>query len=549
MKIEKFNIIWNKCKLDYHDYLNFKRNNEINSFGKVLILMRRTPDLIFAICMCLEKGITYIPVDPIYPKERIQYIVDHSHPNNIITNVDLDIKDIITEQGNYNKDTAYVIYTSGSTGSPKGVEVTRDGLMNFMDGITEIIDFSEGKTIACFTTPAFDIFFLESIMALYKGLTVVLANEDEQYNPKLMAELIIDNRIDIIQMTPSRIMLLINYDKDLVCLKNVKEILIGGEPFSPHLLKVLQTKTTAKIYNMYGPTETTIWSTVSDLTQKDRVDIGRPIKNTQIIIVDEELNILENGQAGEICIAGKGLANGYHRDCSMTAEKFVYLPQNPGIRVYRTGDLGKFLPDDDLAYLGRIDNQVKIRGYRCEPEEIEMQIVQYQGISQAVVRAVAINENDKILEAIYISETDVDTDALKTYLANKLPEYMIPVRFTKTTAFSYTPNGKIDRTNLNTPDLIINIANSTTSNDKLSEFDQKAFMKIKLLLPEEIQQNVTIDTELSQTGTDSITFIKIIVSLEETFHFVFEDEMLLFNAFPTIRSLIEYVKLRTDYTR
>ena len=208
-------------------------------------------------------------------------------------------------------------------------------------------------------------------MALNKGLTVVLADEEEQRNPKLMAKFIQDNAVDIIQMTPSRMQLLLNYDKELICLKSVKEIMIGGEAFPFGLLQTLQEKTTARIYNMYGPTETTIWSTISNLTYKDHIDIGRPIKNTEIYIMDDSLTLLPSGQIGEICIGGKGLAKGYVGRDDLTAEKFIYLPQKPNVRVYRTGDMGRHLPDGDLEYLGRTDNQVKIRGHRVELEEIE----------------------------------------------------------------------------------------------------------------------------------------------------------------------------------
>ena len=152
---------------------------------------------------------------------------------------------------------------------------------------------------------------------------------------------------------------------------------------------------------MYGPTETTIWSTVSDLTQKDRIDIGRPIKNTEVYIVDESLSILPEGQVGEIYIAGKGLARGYVGKNDLTIEKFIYLPQKPDVRVYRTGDMGRYLPDGDLEYLGRTDNQVKICGHRIELEEIESHLNQIDGIHQAVVIASEISETNKMLQAFY----------------------------------------------------------------------------------------------------------------------------------------------------
>lgn len=510
--------------------------------------MKRSPDLICSICMCLEKGITYIPIDPTCPKDRLKYIIDNANPNDIISDVDLDIKFIPSLQTiSVEKDVVYILYTSGTTGTPKGVKVTRDGLFNFIEGISEIIDFSPGKRIACFTTVAFDIFFLESIMALYKGLTVVLANEDEQRNPRLMAKLIHDNAVDMVQMTPSRMQLLLNHDKELSCLKNVKEIMIGGEAFPLSLLKTLQAKTNAKIYNMYGPTETTIWSTVSDLTQKDRIDIGRPIKNTEVYIVDESLSILPEGQIGEICIAGKGLAKGYVGKNDLTIEKFIYLPQKPDVRVYRTGDMGRYLPDGDLEYLGRTDNQVKIRGHRIELEEIESHLNQIDGIHQAVVIASEISETNKMLQAFYTSDTTLDQKEITDYLSSKLPEYMIPVRFKRVESFIQTANGKLDRKRvleceeIKTSDGLPE--ESTLS--ELSAVPQKAFGVIKSTLAPK-NEDVTLETSLGKAGVDSITFVTLVVALECEFNFEWDDEMLLITAFSTIRSMVEYVESRVS---
>ena len=552
MEFKKMCIIHNNTHFSIDDYekhvVQMKDKNIITDDAtKIAFVLRRTPNIIFTICMCLEKGITYIPIDPTYPKERTQYIIQSSAPNCIITDIDMGFElqsnksDTSTDEN-----VAYILYTSGSTGNPKGVEVTREGLINFIDGISEIIDFSAGKRIACFTTVSFDIFFLESIMALQKELTVVLANDDEQYNPRLMAELIVSNNVDMIQMTPSRMQLLLNHDKNLNCLKSVKEIMIGGEPFPFNLLQTLKEKTTAIIYNMYGPTETTIWSTVSDLTHKDRIDIGTPIKNTQVYIVDENLNILSNGQAGEICIAGKGLAKGYYRQDDLTAERFIHLPQTPDVRIYRTGDLGRYLPDGELEYLGRIDNQVKIRGHRVELEGIEAVIDSFQGISQAIVRMVDLSETDKILEAVYVGTHDIDKSTLQEFLKEKLPDYMIPVKFTQIESFAYTPNGKIDRKNVNTITITKIESDTSKAGGDLSELQQRAFATIKTNLDEKVFSDITVDTDLSGVGIDSITFIKIVVSLEAEFDFEFDDEMLLFTAFPTLRVMIDYVESKVS---
>ena len=542
-------IIYKDNHYDKTNYNEFVKKHIDNSGNiKTMLIMRRTPDLIFAMCMCLERNNTVIPIDPAYPKKHIDYIIKDSAPDEIIS--DTDSYDDLFQEKRSNiaqNDVAYILYTSGSTGHPKGVEVTYEALSNFIEGISETINFSPGKRIACLTTISFDIFFLESIVALNKGLTVVLADEEEQRNPKLMAKFIQDNEVDMVQMTPSRMQLLLNYDKELSCLKNVKEIMIGGESFPLSLLRRLKEKTNAKIYNMYGPTETTIWSTVSDLTQKDRIDIGRPIKNTEVYIVDESLSILPEGQVGEICIAGKGLARGYVGKNDLTIEKFIYLPQKPDVRVYRTGDMGRYLPDGDLEYLGRTDNQVKIRGHRIELEEIESHLNQIDGIHQAVVIAPEISETNKMLQAFYTSDTTLDQKEITDYLSSKLPKYMIPVRFKRVESFIQTANGKLDRKRVleceetKTSDGLLE--ESTLS--ELSAVPQKAFGVIKSTLAPK-NEDVTLETSLGEVGVDSITFVTLVVALEGEFNFEFEDEMLLISAFPTIQSIIDYVELKVD---
>ena len=537
-------IIYKDNHYDKTDYNEFVKNYTDNSCNiKTALIMRRTPDLIFAMCMCLERNNTVIPIDPAYPKKHIDYIIKDSAPDEIISDID-SYNDLFQEkQSNITQnDVAYILYTSGSTGHPKGVEVTYEALSNFIEGISETIDFSHGKRIACLTTISFDIFFLESIVALNKGLTVVLADEEEQRNPKLMAKFIQDNAVDIVQMTPSRMQLLLNYDKELICLKSVKEIMIGGEAFPFGLLQTLQEKTTARIYNMYGPTETTIWSTISNLTYKDHIDIGRPIKNTEIYIMDDSLTLLPSGQIGEICIGGKGLAKGYVGRDDLTAEKFIYLPQKPNVRVYRTGDMGRHLPDGDLEYLGRTDNQVKIRGHRVELEEIESHLNQIEGIHQAVVIALETNETEKILQAFYTSDATLNQKEITDYLSSKLPEYMIPVRFKRVESFLQTENGKIDRKRV-LQCVEIKTGDDLPEKSELSELNavpQKAFGVIKSILAPK-NEDVTLETSFVEAGVDSITFVYLVVALESEFNFEWDDEMLLITAFSTIRSMVEYV--------
>lgn len=546
-----------------NDFVNSNRKVLPIKTNRVAFILDRNISLISSIYNCLDKNITYIPIDPNIPKSRISDMIKDAGVDTVITHqnhfeklhvnnvICVDVNEVIDfESAETDNVTAYILFTSGSTGKPKGVEVTREGLFNFIEGVSEIIDFTPGKRIACLTTVSFDIFFLESIMALYKGLTVVLANEDEQRNPKLMAKLIQDKAVDMIQMTPSRMQLLLNHDKELACLKNVKEIMIGGEPFPLSLLRALQDKTIAKIYNMYGPTETTIWSAVSDLTHKDRIDIGRPLKNTDIYIVDENLSILPNEQAGEICIAGKGLAKGYVGRDDLTSEKFVYLPQKPDVRVYRTGDMGRYLPDGNLEYLGRTDNQVKVRGHRIELEEIEAYLNQVNGINQSVVIALKTSEMDKILQAFYTSDISINQKDITDYLSLKLPDYMISVIFKRVEGFIQTANGKIDRKRvLEYVEFKADSLSAETLNKsdlaELSDIQKRAFDIIASNLDSKIS-DLTTETEFTGAGIDSITFIKIVVALEGEFDFEFDDEMLLITKFPTIKKMIDYVELKAN---
>ena len=543
--------------------------NELNSLEKTIvkpvtqigIMLNRTISLISVIYECFTNGIKYVPIDVNWPDERIEKIISDGEIEAVVTtqeyqhrlsNIDtIIIEDnsvVKLESYNDKSEVAYTLYTSGSTGTPKGVEITKKALLNFIDGISEIIDFSQGKRIACFTTVSFDIFFLESIMALEKGLTVVLANDDEQRNPKLMANLIKENDVDMIQMTPSRMQLLLNHDKELSSLKNVKEIMIGGEPFPLNLLRTLQEKTTAKIYNMYGPTETTIWSTVSDLTNKYHIDIGRPIKNTEVYIVDENLYILPEGQAGEICIAGKGLAKGYVGRNDLTAEKFINLPQKPETRVYRTGDVGKYLPNGNLEYIGRTDNQIKIRGHRVELEEIETHLNQFAGIKQSIAIALETSEIDKVLQAFYTSDIDIDSKDIIQYLSSKLPSHMIPAIFKRVENFVQTANGKIDRKKVfECVEIKVDSDMAEDMNcDEMTVVQKKALEVIVSNLDAKLSGEILLDTDFASVGIDSITFIKIVVALEGEFDFEFDDEMLLITKFPTVRTMISYVESKVQ---
>lgn len=518
-----------------------------------IYLDSRLGQLCSILAVIAVKGI-YIPISPSEPLERVQKITSQ-YCDVVITDRDIDTGVPVMEYSTLKNSTSnyitenlefmphYIIFTSGSTGEPKGVEVESHAINNFVEAISEMIDYTPGKKIACFTTVSFDIYFLESIMALYKGLTVVLANQEEQRNPKLMAKLIQDQAVDMVQMTPSGMQLLINQDKELTCLNGVTEIMIGGEMFSQNLLDTLQKTTSARIYNMYGPTETTIWSTVSELTHKDRIDIGYPIKNTEVYLLDSNLLILEHGKTGEICISGKGLAKGYVNSDELTAKKFVRLPQKLDTIVYRTGDQGRYLPDGSLECLGRMDNQVKIRGHRIELEEIEAHLNQMEGIQQSIVSVDESKEGNKILEAYYTSEKSIDQKKISSRLFTELPDYMVPVVYKRVKSFLMTGNGKIDRKRVSQAELVSdeNSSDIVATEEALSDSKQK-ILDVILSCIDLNKNEVSLQSKLEAAKVDSVSFIKLVIALEKSFAFQFDNEMLLMNESLTFQSLIDYVE-------
>lgn len=549
MIFQQINVLYHGQHYTQQHYEEFKEQHQdlLHNTKRLAIVMRRTPAMLFAIMMCLENGITYIPIDPSYPLDRVQTMLRCAGADRILSDSGRPISlpsDFSAQDGGTSD--AYIIFTSGTTGEPKGVVISQAALHNFIEGLTEVIDFRPGQKIACFTTVSFDIFFLESILALQKGVTVCLADEMEQASPRAMARLLRENQVELLQMTPSRMQMLINYDKTLSSLSSVQTLMLGGESFPPYMFKMLKNGTKAKIYNMYGPTETTIWATIGDLTYKDRITLGRPIKNMEIYIVDENLSILPDGQIGEICIAGKGLAKRYVGRDDLTAEKFICLPQKSDVKVYRTGDIGRYLYDGELEFLGRTDNQVKIRGHRIELEEIESYLNKIDGIHQSIVIVVETSETDRVLQAFYTSDGALNQKKIADYLSSKLPEYMIPVTFKRVKDFIRTANGKIDRKR------VLECAELKVDDVTLKEFDlnelndvqRRAFEVIKSTLDYNAG-DVTLKTNLGEVGIDSITFVALVVALENEFDFEWDNEMLLLTAFSTVKSIIDYVELET----
>ena len=472
--------------------LDVYKNKILNDKYRVIgLLMNRRPEMLISILAILKVGAGYIPIDPTYPSERISYILSNSEAklvlveknteniaiNNQLYNVDLkntkseSKKYIIVDNNSIGSDVSYVdciskpddvsymIYTSGSTGKPKGVLLKQDSVVNFIFGMNDRMPL-KGKNIVNITTMCFDIFVLESLLPLCSGMTIILANNDEQNNPLLLNKLCLKYNAEVIQTTPSKFKFLMSDPDNIDFIKNMKIISLAGEPFTTDLYKqIKEIATHAKIFNMYGPTETTIGSTLKEITSdSSKVTIGTPISNTFTTILDKDMNPVPRYVPGMLYIGGDGVSIGYKNRDDLTKERYVNYN---GIRVYNSGDLARVLPIDssntklmgtssdlitygEIDCLGRSDFQVKVHGLRIELGEIENDIRAYKDIKEAVVTVKNVSGRD-ILCGYFTANSRVTISLLKQHLQEELPRYMVPVSLVQLDDFAYTPNGKIDR--------------------------------------------------------------------------------------------------------
>lgn len=526
----------------------FSSNSIFDQNNLVAIAVPRSVYLIASVIACLDCGIVYLPIDiEGQPKNRINYALNSANIQTVVTlssvNYDFGDRNIIyldkcnIESDNiklsFDSELAYILYTSGTTGNPKAVEVTRKGLINFIVSIPRIIKFAENDIIASFTNFTFDIFFLEAVLPLYCGMTVVLATKEQMENPRKSVKLLLDKKVTMLQSTPSRLRLLKLIDSELNCLKNLKTIMIGGEPFPVELLCSLQKIKDCNIYNMYGPTETTIWSSIADLTNTHEIHIGLPIHNTNFYLLDNNLNPVSKGQQGEICIGGLGLADGYLDNIKQTEKSFVYLPFKPFERVYITGDLGFYDENDKLIFIGRKDSQIKINGNRVELEEVEECLNSLKNIDISVV-CFDFEHNELI--AFYMAQYEIDEHETINELKQLIPDYMIPHKYALIEKIYYTDSGKVNRKEM----LNIyykKIANSDFDYNK-SEIGKKITdIAVNILNSKVIDMSEPLDL----IGFDSIKYITFIVELENEFDIEFGEDKLTMASFKDMNELMNYL--------
>jgi amino acid adenylation domain-containing protein len=434
------------------------------------LCVERSLDMLVGALAIMKAGGAYVPLDPHFPADRLTYMLEDSGAAVLVTQqhlagllpaarrvvrMDADaaawagLPDATPESGARPEHLAYAIYTSGSTGRPKGVQIPHRALVNFLCSMAREPGLGGDDVLLAVTTLSFDIAGLELYLPLVRGARVVIASAGEAADGRALAELMRTSGATIMQATPATWRMLVESGwegaPDLV-------VLCGGEALPPDLAADLLGRC-ARLYNVYGPTETTIWSALTRLERGQRITLGRPLANTQLLVLDRHGQLVPIGVPGELCIGGAGLARGYRNRPDLTAERFVPSPLAPGERLYRTGDEALVAADGMVEYLGRLDQQVKVRGFRIELGEIESALAGQPGVVRAAVAAREYRPGDRRLVAYVVAADPAPTAAeLRAALRATLPEYMVPGAFVFLDRFPLTPNGKLDRRALPAPE-------------------------------------------------------------------------------------------------
>ena len=480
-------VVYEQRQLSYAE-LNAQANqlaHYLQSLGVgpesvVGLCVDRSLEMVVGLLGILKAGGAYLPLDPHYPSERLAYMLADAQVEVLVTQsqsqsqsqsqpvVGLSVhtaREVCLDRdwamigqcstatppsGTHPKNLAYVMYTSGSTGKPKGVMVVHQSLVNFLSTMQRQLKLSSDEILAAVTPISFDISGLELYLPLLVGARVVVVDRKIAADGKRLAQMLETIQATVLQATPATWHMLLEAGWQPGKVK----VLCGGEALPQDMARVL-AEGTAEVWNLYGPTETTIWSTTRRLNAECHLSIGSPLGNTQVYVVDGRFEAVPVGVAGELCIGGAGLARGYWNRPDLTAERFVPNPFGDGGRLYRTGDLARWRADGQLEYLGRIDQQVKIRGFRVELGEIEAALQSHNGIVQAVVMVREDNPGDQRLVAyLVVREAGVvpPSAELRALLLQSLPDYMVPAIFLSLETLPLTPNGKIDRRALPAPE-------------------------------------------------------------------------------------------------
>lgn len=437
----------------------------IQKGDRVGVVTGRSADTLIALVAILKCGAVYVPLDETMPVSRLQFITQDTDLKVVLTNestadresvwqgksvvnlslVDLDAySDSNAAVSGKPEDVAYIMYTSGSTGQPKGVLVTNRNVVRLVKN-TNYIDFQPDERLLLTGALSFDATTFEIWGMLLNGGCVYVSSRDELLDTKVLKRNLAQNQISTVWFTASWFNQLVDVDLELFA--GLRNLLIGGDKLSPKHVNMVKTAfPELRIINGYGPTENTTFSICHTINEFYTVDIplGKPVANSQVYIINNHQKLCPIGIQGEIYLAGDGLALGYLNQPELTASKFVTLAELPGERLYRTGDVGRWLENGEVAFMGRTDCQLKIKGFRIEAGEIEAILLEHPGLEKVIVTALTGQDGNKELVAYYTAKVALEEKALVTYLRSRVPDYMIPAYWIRIDAVPLTANGKAD---------------------------------------------------------------------------------------------------------
>lgn len=552
-------------------------NQGIKEGDVVVVLVDKSFELVVSILAIVKLGATYLPLEADYPDERLNYIYNDANvsliilknrSNNRFNDKKLfyvedalsrtDISDINLNLEYNPERKIYIIYTSGSTGEPKGVMIKSYSFTNLLNWYTKQFEMDSKDKILLFSSISFDLTQKNIFCTLISGGTLYLYPQSS-YNPRLISDLIGEYQITLVNCTPSAFLPLLDYSKkdNYDKLKSLRYIFLGGESISLNLFLgwLNSENSNCKIVNTYGPTECTDIASFfvldnSNLDTVTTVPIGKPINNVNLYLIDENGNlVVDENVESELYIGGISVGIGYINHDELTNERFVNIPNISSGELYKTGDVVKKLQDGNIEYIGRMDNQVKLHGFRIELEEIEACLNQYSSIKQSIVVMSNSGDTEQVLEAFYTADVEINRDYIVEHLSKHLPHYMIPVNFSKIDEFPLTKNGKIDRKKMyeiseNKKNDPVKQTTESSIDLNMSEIEKKVLEIFKSVIENNMISDFNLDTALSDIALNSLSFMKVIVQLEDDFDIEFDDEMLWTEEFTNIKSVVNYIELK-----
>lgn len=493
----------------------------------------RSLETVIGLLGILKANGAYMPLDPHYPLDRLQYMIEHSHVHNVVTMSSLrehlpdfdgeyiyldQHQDDISKQKNTppktettEKNLAYIIYTSGSTGQPKGVMLTQEGLINLVQAQIKVFDVQPTSRVLQYASFSFDASVSEIFMALISGATLYMISRETMLSQSSLLDALRSNEITTVTLPPSILAVLPEAE-----LPNLKTIISAGEACTKNIVN--RWGKTRRFINAYGPTESTVCTTanvVDDRVLSDNIPIGTAIDNLHVYVVDADMNPVPIGVPGELLIGGIGVARGYFERPDLTASKFIPNPwaDAPGERVYRSGDLVRFLTNGKIEFLGRIDHQVKIRGLRVELGEIENTILEHPKVKNAVVLARRVKTGETRLAAYYMStdSQEIKFEEMSSFMKKKLPPYMVPSAFMRMDDFPLTQNKKIDRRSFPDPFLkqMLNRKDIVKPKNDIERTIADAWSKVLDL------KQISIHDNFFEIGGHSLMMVKLHANLEQ----------------------------------